>query len=111
MHGQYPQILPDKYSMYQPSAGQISCYAPFEVVGDQCIYVVEEISTSWQEGRDICGSLAGDTGSGDLASFPSCESYTAFTRHLVMQGALSLGDKQPSVQSFIVTHKGTIREW
>jgi len=63
-------------------AGQ-SCNIPFKWVGDQCLYVDYETKVSWQEARAYCTSLQGDQGSSvHLASFPTCDSFDAFTRYL-----------------------------
>ncbi|XP_042890295.1 macrophage mannose receptor 1-like [Penaeus japonicus] len=67
------------------AAGQ-ECALPFIAVGSKCLYLETDTPLSWPEARDYCKTLAGDTGTADIASFPSCDDFVAFSRHAALNG-------------------------
>lgn len=66
-------------------AGQ-ACNPPFTMVGSKCLYVESDLRLSWPEARDFCKGLASDGGGADMASFPSCDNFVAFSRYLEFNG-------------------------
>ncbi|XP_042890296.1 uncharacterized protein LOC122265195 [Penaeus japonicus] len=69
-------------------AGQ-GCYPPFTMVGSKCVYMETALEMSWQEARDYCKGLAGDSSAADFATFPVCDDYVAFGRYLALNAPIN----------------------
>lgn len=84
-------ILKEASAARESGAPRIDCPAPYELVGDRCIYLNDEFLT-WDMARTRCSELAGGYTS-DLAVLSECDLFSAVVRLLeAKQGASGLSD-------------------